>query len=279
MSVPPDQINLQTAVLHSSFDVRGFAPTVTLTAIEFKRGTGIWPIFTPRPAPWPSQVPPGWDGPIQYTLWAFVQVGGVWHGGAMLEFWADRDHTGANWLEPAPDGPNAGLNNWQANWAYESRRPFLGAMCDYVPQAGDLVGFMLTAGDCRSPIAMPTVSERTNTIIVPLVLEGVAVPVPGPFPGPTPEPGPTPPPPPPPTPDTEVLQRLAAIQASLGHLGEAQAAILDRLVAVETRVLSISTELSALQIQQESPYPVYRGSFFGARVTLVPDPSAPPAIP
>ena len=169
-----DAIDLSTCVLHGTLDPRAATITASLDAIEFATDVdkAVRPVHTPSPLPWPSKVPPEWTGPLQFTLWAFVKIDGKWHGGAMQEFWQDRIWCGANWLLPAPEGPNAGKNNWQANWAYDTGR--WGDMCHYVPHEGDEIGFMLLAGDSRPYVQMPTNNERTNTFKCRLVLQGYA---------------------------------------------------------------------------------------------------------
>jgi hypothetical protein len=62
--IPIDQVQIL-----NSPDVRGWTPTATITKLEFWRGAGIHVEFD-RNAAWPDVVPEGWNGPIQYTVWA-----------------------------------------------------------------------------------------------------------------------------------------------------------------------------------------------------------------
>src|SRR5256885_242755 len=58
---------------------------------------------------WPDIVPPGFDGPIQYTVCAFLNIGGDWIGSAFIQMWRGRDGVG--------DAPS----DFARNWWYSSR--------------------------------------------------------------------------------------------------------------------------------------------------------------
>jgi hypothetical protein len=270
-----DGIDLSTAILHGTLDPKVARITASFEAVEFATAVNeaVRPVVMPRPLPWPSEIPPGWTGPIQFTLWAFVKIHGVWHGGAMQEFWSDRMWCGANWLLPAPEGPMAGTNNWQANWAYDHGR--WGAMCDYVPVAGDEVGFMLLAGDSRPHVRMiaeypdktPCI-ERTNTVRMTLKLAGISTPL---------DSGTEPPIEPPVEPPVttpgieEVLQRLDTLQKTV----DTQFAILhDEHVQILEKVQAVIDQPPpVLPPYPPITFPVYVGresGFTGGAIRLEP---------
>lgn len=163
----PDMIDPRT-IRWQGTDVGGWPATVELNGITFKPGDGVFPDYDTAEANrrWPDITPAGWDGPIQFTLHAIVNVGGQWHGGGYILFWRGRTNTGANWLELAPDRTD-GLDNWRANWADTRFGPSHG----YIPKAGDEVGFCLSAGGNRMREAT-SVQERTPIVRLPLALNG-----------------------------------------------------------------------------------------------------------
>jgi hypothetical protein len=157
-------IDLATVVYHESVDVSGWPVTKTITSVQLSPSSGEGVKLTMAPYnplrdadSWPDFImwPP--DGHLRWTLWLFVRFGGQWHGAAVLEFWCDREWSGAplltnyvDWIYPNPGSP----------W---------GEMGDYVPVEGDTVGFMATAGDLRRHKDYLTVNERTNVVTVLLV--------------------------------------------------------------------------------------------------------------
>jgi hypothetical protein len=149
-----DAIDLNAVQFHGSPNVATWPITVTLEGVEFSPGerNGVRPIFNRNAvnARWPDVRPDNWEGDIQFCLWAFVKVNGVWHGGALHEFWSDRKGeprvwTGAPFLE---NGVKGGPN-WQENWVY--RTDVYHPMHECTMALGAEVGFMLTSGDVRHP--------------------------------------------------------------------------------------------------------------------------------
>jgi hypothetical protein len=98
---------------------------------------------------WPNKIPPGWDGPIDKTLWIVVFKDGQWRTTGSIEFWKGRTQT----QSPL----SSGLQDW---WYYA---PEIGQ-----PQPGETVGVFYAAGDQRRK-DVRTVEERTNivTFVVP----------------------------------------------------------------------------------------------------------------
>jgi len=145
------QIDIAQLQIQNSPDVRGWAPTATISKIEFWRGAGIHIEFDKR-ASWPDVVPPGWDGPIQHTVWLLLRIDGRWYGSGIIECWRDRQST---------DDTDVTENNQIArNWLYDGR---WGPMQGHQPQAGELVGMMVTAGDARGK-DVHGVAERSGIV-------------------------------------------------------------------------------------------------------------------
>ena len=99
-------------------------------------------------------IPPGFSGPLQYTVWAVVNVGGRWNTSGFIQMWRGRPSTGA----PI-------LSEFARNWAYDSR---WGPMAGYQPHAGEQMGFFLSAGNARGQTDVSSVRERTNVVSVAL---------------------------------------------------------------------------------------------------------------
>src|SRR5262245_30235262 len=145
------QIAIDQLRIQNSPDVRDWAPTATITKIEFWRGAGIHFEFD-RNTSWPDVVPQGWDGPIQYTVWILLRIDGQWHGSGIIECWRDR---------PSTDDEDVTAGNQIArNWLYDGR---WGPMQGHQPQPCERVGFMLTAGDARGR-DVHGVAERTRIV-------------------------------------------------------------------------------------------------------------------
>lgn len=168
--IPADTIDLREATYHESPNVSNWPVTVHLRGIEYAPGEtrGVRPIFDraqanahwPDVLIWPNPTNP-LDGYIQFTLYMFVRVNGVWHGGGMIQFWGDRKGPPREWTG-API-----LTQWK-DWVYWA--PSLAA---HQPRAGEEVAFMLVAGN-RRRMNKGDVMERSNVITVPVLAEGVA---------------------------------------------------------------------------------------------------------
>lgn len=150
--IPADAFNLAGAVAHNSPSPGGWPATTALRSISF-RSDGVAVEFGKKNGAgrWPDVVPPGWSGPIQYTLWIAMNIGGTWHVAGAIEFWHDL----------AAGGGDVTRNNQVANnWTYDC-----GPMARQ-PAPGEMVGFFVTAGDQRKKDAAIT-HERSNVVLVP----------------------------------------------------------------------------------------------------------------
>ncbi len=104
-------------------------------------GTARWPDYNA-----------GSVGLVQYTLWMFENIGGQWYGSGGIRYGsADYQQGGA----PSSFG---------VNWFYDPTR--WGVMANRQPAVGELVGFMVSAGDARDSDGT-NVQERSNLVVVP----------------------------------------------------------------------------------------------------------------
>jgi hypothetical protein len=155
-----DGIDLATVQIHNSHDVSSWPATATITMLEF-RPTGVHVEHSKQTGAdsWPDFTPPGWDGPLQYTLWIFLQIHGAWHGSGCIQFWRTCQENG---------GPP---EEFAKNWYYAADR--WAPMTGHQPAPGELVGFMVSAGDARNR-GVISVQERSNIVTIPFPVSGGA---------------------------------------------------------------------------------------------------------
>jgi hypothetical protein len=150
---PGDALNLgQAAVYNSPPDIASWAVTSRITRLDMS-SAGLNIEFTTKQS-WPDVTPPGWDGPLQYTVWAVVNINGRWYTSGFIQMWRGRPSTGA----PI-------LSDFARNWAYDSR---WGPMAGYQPRVGEQMGFFVSAGNARNEGSVTSRRERSNVVIVSL---------------------------------------------------------------------------------------------------------------
>jgi hypothetical protein len=151
---PGDAIDLnQAAIMNSPPDVARWPATATLRVLDLGQG-GVFVDFTKKngAGSWPDYTPPGWTGPLQYTLWIVLNINGRWYASGCIQFWRGLDRNG---------GPPA---LYAQNWYYDSRR--WGPMTGHQPATGEQVGFLVTAGDARNN-GGTALKERSNVVMIP----------------------------------------------------------------------------------------------------------------
>ena len=153
-----DQMNLGLATVYNSpRDVASWPITTRITRLEMVGCNGGLAMTFDAQNTWPDYTPPGWDGPLQYTVWAVVNVNGQWTTAGYIQFWRGRENTGAPILPLSCGFP--------VNWAYDGR---WGPMNGYRPSVGEAMGFFVTAGDGRNTDGVTSLRERSNVVVVPL---------------------------------------------------------------------------------------------------------------
>jgi hypothetical protein len=177
--------DLSAAQIVNAPDVRQWPITAALTQISFD-GSMTSVAFTKKNGPgrWPDITPKGWDGPLQYTLWLFLQVDAHWVGSGFIQFWNGREGSGS---PSDPDVPSV----YHKNWYYAERwRPING----HGPiQPGEKIGLMVTSGNARDSGGPFGPSERSNVVVIAATDRGVFdFPVDALVPTKTPPPTPTP---------------------------------------------------------------------------------------
>lgn len=225
-----DMIDIHSVAFHSSpEEVKAWSVTVPLTGIHLKSDSvdesGVAPLFDRTR--WPEFVPPGWEGPLQSTLWLFVPVDGRWHGAAIIEFWKNRVWSGAPLL--------TFYKEWVYNdqWGPEMQR--------YVPREGDSVGFMVSAGQLRLNKNLISVRERSNIVTCRLVGDAQYSFTEGATPG-----GGPPAPAPPPAPDSEEQLKL------LHQIANSIAVLTTKVEGLDARAAQLQALLGQV-IQDRTP--------------------------
>lgn len=231
-----DMLDISTLQIHAAPDVRSWPATVRIQGLEWRPGPSEGLRFDCEGLDrWPDYTPPGWDGPIQYTVWLVVRVAGHWHASGIIQMWrrntSNRSHKDNGWTGAPPF-------RYYREWIYDTR---WGVMQAFVPTPGATVGFFLTAGNARQGSApgegaITSLAERSNIITVQMPANDFGTfafpnspgPAPGPEPEPTPTPTPTPTPNPTPvpTPDQKIADTLTAVTIQL----ESVITMLERLI-------------------------------------------------
>ena len=164
---PVSPVDLVKAVIHHSpLDIASWLETVQITHVSETATGGYVLTFNIRiPDSWKFFTQP--DSPsqdnIQFTVWIFLKLAGVWHGAGFCQMWQDRT-MGDGSLPPIFAGNPPGYTNW---WG--DIRHLWEEMSDYIPTPGDQIGFLISAGNARLQTGVTSVRERSNVYMVPLV--------------------------------------------------------------------------------------------------------------
>lgn len=159
----PTEIDLHDVILYANPpDLADWPITTTLTGVTFD-AEGVRLDFSKRDGDgrWPDVIPPGWEGPLQYTIGMVECIDGAWYGSAVIEVWYGLDSAGGN---VAADDQVA------LNWYYDEIR--WGRLAGRQPATGEVIGLFVAAGNLRNitttdPLQSP-VMERSNVVLVPM---------------------------------------------------------------------------------------------------------------
>jgi hypothetical protein len=159
----PGPIDLNQVTIYSNPpDLASWPETTTLTEVDFTND-GVHVEFSKIDGTgrWPDVVPPGWAGPLQYTIGMVECIQGQWYTSAVIEVWYGLQATGGN---VAQDDQVA------MNWYYDPNR--WGLLAGRQPATGETIGIFVAAGNLRNittddPAQSP-VMERSNVVLVPM---------------------------------------------------------------------------------------------------------------
>lgn len=151
--------------------------TTLITDVEFQYlgQDGVHVEFSKRDGAgsWPDVTPPGWDGPLEYTLGIAENIGGRWYASAAIEFWRGLPASGGNVAADVDMQSQCTAFGYGSscqiakNWYYDGR---WGAMSGYQPKTGEMIGIFVVAGNVRGVTdgSQSPVQERSNVVLVPM---------------------------------------------------------------------------------------------------------------
>lgn len=159
----PTSLDLHDAVFHDNpTDLADWPETTTITSLVFQYNgqDGVHVEFSKQDGDgrWPDVTPPGWDGPLQYTLGMAEYIDGQWHASAAIQYWYGLEASGGN----------VALDNQVAkNWYYDGR---WGEMAGYQPATGEMIGIFVVGGNVRGVTdgSQSPAKERSNVVVVPM---------------------------------------------------------------------------------------------------------------
>lgn len=144
----------QATVVDSPAMLASWTPAATITSVEYGGGAVVVD-FDRRTGPnrWPDVMPPGFDGPLEYTLGLCLNINAHWYCSAAIQYWFGRD-------------PGASANIAQ-DWFYDPLR--WGPMAGYQPAEGETVGWFVCEGDCRDNVTGDgsPLQQRSNVALIP----------------------------------------------------------------------------------------------------------------
>lgn len=194
-----DAIDLHQCELTPNAGIADWAQTTDISQLDV-RPSGLHIEFSKKDGPdrWPDVIPPGWTGPIQYTIWFGALVNGAPTFAACLNWWHGRSD---NESGPVTDPQHYPRNLWYLNDALKG----------HAPSVGETLGCFLTAGAARGIAGnyATAVRERSNVVTFTMpsgsgqTFTYSSDPIP---------PGP------PPTPSDAVMAKLHAMDAKLDRL-------------------------------------------------------------
>ena len=122
---------------------------------------------------WPDVTPPGWDGPLEYTLGIAENIGGQWYASAAIQFWRGLPASGGNVAQDVSTQKQCFAFGYGStcqiakNWYYDGR---WGNLAGYQPKTGELIGVFVVAGNVRGVTdgSQSPVQERSNVVLVPM---------------------------------------------------------------------------------------------------------------
>lgn len=162
-----ESFNLANATFWDNPPDAGTWPvSARITRVEFT-GFSMRVDFDRRDGPnrWPDVIPPGFRGPLQYTMGMCRNINGQWHCSAVVQFWYGR----------SLDDTSPASRFWR-EWWYDGAR--WGPLADVRPREGDTVGVFVASGDLRlrkhTRATCPRICEISNVAMVPFT-EGYAL--------------------------------------------------------------------------------------------------------
>ena len=183
-AAPPTMIDLHQCTLSDNpTNLADWPVTTQITDVEFQYmgADGVHVEFSKQndPGSWPDVTPPGWTGPLQYTLGMAEFINGKCYASAAIEFWRGLPAAGGNVAEDvvslAQCTAFGAASSCQVakNWYYDGR---WGNLAGYQPATGEIIGIFVVAGNLRGVTdgSQSPVQERSNVVLMPMPVFGGA---------------------------------------------------------------------------------------------------------
>jgi hypothetical protein len=165
----------QVTLFDNPANLADWPVTTLITDVEFQYmgQDGVHVEFSKQDGAgsWPDVTPPGWTGPLEYTLGFVENIGGQWYGSAAVQFWRGLAASGGNVAEDTVSmGQCAAFGMGSTcqvakNWYYDGR---WGNLAGYQPSTGETIGVFVVAGNVRGVTdgSQSPVQERSNVVLV-----------------------------------------------------------------------------------------------------------------
>lgn len=156
-------------------DLAEWPETTKITVVEFRvgAGEGVHIEFSKRDGAgsWPDITPPGWDGPLQYTVGLVENIEGKWYGSAAIQYWRGLDASGGNVAEDITTKAQCTMFGYGSgcqvakNWYYDGR---WGKLAGYQPKTGEIIGVFVVGGNVRGVTdgSQSPAKERSNVVLL-----------------------------------------------------------------------------------------------------------------
>ena len=167
----------QATIFDNPTNLADWPVTTLITDVEFQYmgSDGVHVEFSKRDgtSSWPDVTPPGWTGPLEYTLGMAEYINGKWYGSAAIEFWRGLPAAGGNVAadivtlgQCAAFGAGSSCQVAK-NWYYDGR---WGNLAGYQPATGEIIGIFVVAGNLRGVTdgSQSPVQERSNIVLMPM---------------------------------------------------------------------------------------------------------------
>jgi hypothetical protein len=174
----PTMLDLhQVTLFDNPSNLADWAVTTQITEVDFQYMAmdGVHVEFSKRDGPgsWPDITPPGWNGPLEYTLGMVEKINGQWYGSAAIQFWRGLPASGGNVAADIVTMAQCTLFGMGStcqvakNWYYDGR---WGALAGYQPATAEMIGIFVVAGNLRGVTdgSQSPVQERSNVVLMPM---------------------------------------------------------------------------------------------------------------
>ncbi len=234
----PDAVPLDDVRLTGGADIRQW-PITTLITRLITSGGGLEADFSKKASGWPDVIPPGWDGPIYYTVWLGAMLPDGLHLAASLVSYRGQPGAGA--------GDVTNISQYSANLWYLDP-----ALKGHTVTEGETLYLLVTAGGYRG-LSVTTVQERSNLVAFTASSTARTFTYDDP------------PPPPPPPPPSDVVQQLALLTRGLDSL---DLAFHEAMRTFDTTVNALQQRIAALEGQHIPTGCTASATLWGVRVPV-----------